>query len=106
MGIVGACLGVGPAVALAAEVKVAGLVLVAPFLSVRKMFQAHLGASIAKIVTEPFPNEELAPHVKPRTLIFHGGQDKMVPIWHSEQLCERLRCENKLVHLADASHHT
>merc|ERR1719386_465487 len=61
--LMGCCLGVGPAMSLAATTEVAGLVLVSSFLSVRTAFATRLGASLCRFVAELFPNDVLAPRV-------------------------------------------
>jgi len=101
----GACIGVGPAVALAGGADIGGLVLIAPFLSIRKMVRNHVGPA-AITVTEQFPNEALAPKIKSPTLIFHGEEDKMFPMKHTEQLYALLGCRKQLVKLDGVSHHT
>jgi len=101
----GVSLGAGPALAVAAEVDVAGLVLVAPFLNLRQMFRDHVGR-FASLVAEQFPNDKLVALIRSPTLIFHGQQDKMVPVSHSETLHSRLKCRSKFVSPLDATHHT
>lgn len=103
--VYGACLGVGPAIAVAAQSQVAGLVLVGAFLSIRKIVGSH-SRLVARCVTEKFPNEERASMIKCPTLIFHGKQDKLVPVAHAEELYQRLECPKKLVSLSDMGHHS
>jgi alpha-beta hydrolase superfamily lysophospholipase len=101
----GVSLGAGPALAVAAEVEVAGLVLVAPFLNLRQMFRDHVGR-LASLVAEQFPNDKLVADIRSPTLIFHGKQDKMVPVVHGETLYKSLKCRSKLVSPPEATHHT
>lgn len=100
----GACIGVAPALVLASQVEVAGLVLVGAFLSVKKMVKCHSKLAAA-FVTECCPNEERAPLVKSPTLIFHGEADKLVPVAHAEQLHKKFTCSTKLVSLGELGHH-
>jgi len=101
----GVCLGAGPAIAVAAEVEIGGVVLIAPFLSVRQMFRDHAGL-LAGLVTEQFPNDKLVTCIKSPTLIFHGQRDEMVPAAHSEQLHRGLNSRSRLVSPPEANHHT
>jgi len=77
--VLGSCVGTGPAIAVAAEVEVGGLVLISPFLSVVRMFKDHIG-SLARCVPEHFPNDVLITRVRSPTLICHGRRDKLVPL--------------------------
>mmetsp|Transcript_113505 Transcript_113505/g.321169 ORF Transcript_113505/g.321169 Transcript_113505/m.321169 type:complete len:308 (-) Transcript_113505:138-1061(-) len=101
--IFGYCVGTGPAVHIAAQSETAGVVLVTPFLSVRKMLKGHVGP-IASLATEAFPIETLAPHIRSPTLIFHGQSDKLVSVSHARKLCERLQCKKELLSPADTGH--
>eukprot|EP00931_Biecheleriopsis_adriatica_P067239 TRINITY_DN41409_c0_g1_i1.p1 TRINITY_DN41409_c0_g1~~TRINITY_DN41409_c0_g1_i1.p1 ORF type:complete len:346 (+),score=36.96 TRINITY_DN41409_c0_g1_i1:49-1086(+) len=101
----GACLGVGPVMAIAAEVVVGGIVLTRPFLSLRKLMSSHTGP-FSKLVAEQFPNESLAPRVKCSTLIVHGKADKVIPVSHAQKLFDGLSCRKKLVSHPDVSHRT
>lgn len=100
----GTCIGVGPAIVVGTQAEVAGLVLVGAFLSLKKMVRCHSRLA-AYFVTESFPNEERAPLIKSPTLIFHGEQDKLVPVAHAEELHKKFQCSTKLVSLGDLGHH-
>lgn len=101
----GACIGVGPAMAVASQVEVAGLVLVGAFLSVKKLVR-HQSKFAAHFIPECFPNEERAPLVRSPTLIFHGAEDKLVPVAHAGALHKKFTCSSKLVSLAGMGHHS
>uniref|UniRef100_A0A7S1QTS8 Serine aminopeptidase S33 domain-containing protein n=1 Tax=Alexandrium catenella TaxID=2925 RepID=A0A7S1QTS8_ALECA len=104
--IFGSCIGTGPAIAVAAEVEVAGLVLISPFLSVVQIFRLHIGSVLSKLISEQFQNDVLIKSVRSPTLICHGKMDKLVPFIHAEQLYKSLPCKAKLVDSEDANHHT
>lgn len=101
----GACIGVGPAMAVASQAEVGGLVLVGSFLSVKKLVRCQSRLA-AHFVTECFPNEDRAPLIQSPTLIFHGEEDKMVPVAHAEELHKKFKCSSKLVSLAGMGHHS
>merc|ERR1719221_1227824 len=92
----GTCIGCGPAMEIAAVMDVAGLALVAPFLSLNTLLRNHARA-LAAITPEQIANVKLAPQIRCPTFIFHGKQDKIVPLAHSEKLCQLLTCRRKLV---------
>jgi len=83
--LLGRSVGTGPAIALAVENRVGGLVLVSPFLSVREACRERLGP-VADLIAERFPNQERMPFIRCQCLIIHGLSDKMVPPRHSEKL--------------------
>lgn len=104
--VFGYCLGAAAAAAVAAEVEgLAGLAMVAPFLSTKDMFRAHVGA-VAGLFSVELPIGNFAASVRCPTLIFHGKRDKMVPLTHSQQILEKLRGEKILVSPDEAGHHT
>uniref|UniRef100_A0A7S2AI52 Dienelactone hydrolase domain-containing protein n=1 Tax=Alexandrium andersonii TaxID=327968 RepID=A0A7S2AI52_9DINO len=104
--VLGSCIGTGPAITVAAELELAGLVLISPFLSVVQIFRDHLGGVLSKLVSEQFRNDVLIKSVRSPTLICHGKLDKLVPFAHAEQLHRSLKCKAKLVDSSAANHHT
>lgn len=83
--IFGRSIGTGPALHLAAKFKVAGLVLVTPFLSVRTLFKDRVGP-LSHFVDEWFQNDEHMRNVQSPTMIIHGRGDRIIPWKHSEEL--------------------
>jgi hypothetical protein len=83
--LLGRSVGTGPAIALALENLVGGLVLVSPFLSVREACRERLGP-VADLIAERFPNKERMPFIRCPCLVIHGLSDKMVPSRHGEEL--------------------
>lgn len=85
--LVGESLGTGVAVALAAEEKVAGLVLEAPFSSA-----SHVAASVywmfpvSALMKDPFHSVNRIPRIRAPVLILHGTADTVVPIRFGERL--------------------
>lgn len=81
----GRSIGCGPALALAAKFRVAGVILVTPFLSVRQIFREKVGP-LGLMIEEWFSNEEAIKEVKSPTMIIHGRKDLLVPCRHGEML--------------------
>mmetsp|Transcript_86761 Transcript_86761/g.269674 ORF Transcript_86761/g.269674 Transcript_86761/m.269674 type:complete len:416 (+) Transcript_86761:47-1294(+) len=94
--VVGRSVGTGPAVALAVEHRVGGLVLVSPFLSVREACRERLGP-VANLIDERFPSRDRMPYVRAPCLIIHGSQDTTIPLRHGEQLYELCQTLKRLV---------
>lgn len=101
--VLGSCIGSGPAVSLAAGSELAGLVLIAPFLSVRSIVRSH-SRLLAYFVAEQYALYDLAPLIRCPTLMFHGRLDKIVPLAHAERLHKMLVCEKQLVSLEGVGH--
>lgn len=83
----GRSLGTGPSCYLAATkaeegVRLAGLILHAPFLSIYRI----VIESGCTLMGDRFPNVDYAPLVRCPVLLIHGKRDKIVPFKHSEQL--------------------
>jgi len=83
----GRSLGTGPSCYLAATkaeegVRLAGLILHAPFLSIYRI----VIESGCTLMGDRFPNIDYAPLVRCPVLLIHGKRDKIVPFNHSEQL--------------------
>lgn len=103
--LLGRSLGTGPAVALAAQYDVAGVILVTPFLSIREIFKAQVG-NLAEFVTDRFPNYKLAGKIESPTLIIHGQQDTLIPISHSKRIYEAVPAKKMMVCPAAMTHNT
>lgn len=97
----GCSVGTGLAMKLAAvHEDLGGLVLVAPFLSVRAVAIDRVGSTLAWALLpkeDAFPNEVLAASVRCPTVIVHGPEDTVIPISHGERLYECLTCRKLLV---------
>merc|ERR1719291_395101 len=103
--VFGRSIGTGPAVGLASALRVAGLVLVTPFMSVRELFRDRVGP-LAGLVEEWFPNCEAASKVASPTLIIHGQRDNLISCRHGEAIYKRLRGRKLLVSPPDMEHNT
>jgi len=103
--LMGRSIGTGPATTLAAMYRFGGLVLVAPFLSVRDLCREYIGAA-AGFIRERFPNSELITQVKCPCLIVHGRKDTMVPVRHGNALHDLCTSRKCFVSPVDMEHNT
>jgi len=103
--VFGCSVGTGVAVALAAQEEVAGVVLAAPFLSIREACKDRIG-TFARFITEQFPNNVSAPHIRSPTLIVHGQKDRVIPYNHGEQLYDLCTCKKALISPFELDHNT
>jgi len=101
--VMGRSVGTGPAIAIAFEYAVFGLVLVSPFLSVREVCRDSFGF-MSQLIAERFPNKERMPFVSSPCLIVHGQQDVMIPVRHGQELHEACRSRKRLVSPSDLDH--
>lgn len=77
--IMGRSLGAAIALDLATRVECHGLILVAPFLSLKDVVGSFVGVLARALVGEMFDNEKHIVDVNVPTLIIHGGTDWLVP---------------------------
>mmetsp|Transcript_31609 Transcript_31609/g.57483 ORF Transcript_31609/g.57483 Transcript_31609/m.57483 type:complete len:435 (+) Transcript_31609:87-1391(+) len=93
----GRSLGSGPAVFLAAQYPVGGLILVSAFSSIKAAVQSIVGRVFAWSFTERFPNSRIIANVSCSTLFIHGESDSLIPPEHSLRLFKRCRARKLLV---------
>mmetsp|Transcript_105852 Transcript_105852/g.298205 ORF Transcript_105852/g.298205 Transcript_105852/m.298205 type:complete len:488 (-) Transcript_105852:23-1486(-) len=103
--LLGRSIGTGPATALAAMHRFGGLVLVAPFLSVKELCREYIGAA-AGLIRERFPNGDLISQVKSPCLFIHGKKDTMVPVRHGIQMHSSCTARKRFVSPVDMEHNT
>jgi len=94
--LLGRSLGTAPCVALAAKQEVAGVILVAPFLSIREIFRSQVGR-MADLVMDRFPNYLLAQHIRSPTLIVHGQLDTLIPCEHGRRIYDSVPAKKMMV---------
>lgn len=103
----GRSLGSGPAVALAAQRPLAGIVLVTPFDSlaaVAKRYYWYL--PVDWMLKHRFESITLAPRLRTPLLCLIAPRDEVIPAEHSERLYAAWGGPKKKVLLEDASHNT
>mmetsp|Transcript_2597 Transcript_2597/g.7762 ORF Transcript_2597/g.7762 Transcript_2597/m.7762 type:complete len:601 (-) Transcript_2597:61-1863(-) len=93
----GRSLGSGPAVYLAAQYPVGGLILVSAFSSIRAAVQSIAGRIFSWTFKERFPNSRIIANVSCSTLFIHGGNDGLIPAEHSLRLFRRCRARKLLI---------
>mmetsp|Transcript_22147 Transcript_22147/g.59118 ORF Transcript_22147/g.59118 Transcript_22147/m.59118 type:complete len:346 (-) Transcript_22147:152-1189(-) len=103
--VFGRSIGTGPAVLLAVQYKIAGLILIAPFLSIKELVRDALGL-LSKLVDERFPSGDRMRLVRSPVLLIHGQQDALIPQRHSVSLYERCRGRKQLVCPEHMQHNT
>mmetsp|Transcript_716 Transcript_716/g.1113 ORF Transcript_716/g.1113 Transcript_716/m.1113 type:complete len:639 (-) Transcript_716:28-1944(-) len=83
----GRSIGTGATLALAAKFKVAGVILVTPFMSMRKLFRDKVGPFGGMLLWEEwFANEDAIKEVRSPVMIIHGRKDVLIPCYHGEAL--------------------
>eukprot|EP00927_Polykrikos_kofoidii_P049285 TRINITY_DN43363_c0_g1_i1.p1 TRINITY_DN43363_c0_g1~~TRINITY_DN43363_c0_g1_i1.p1 ORF type:complete len:394 (-),score=60.99 TRINITY_DN43363_c0_g1_i1:30-1211(-) len=93
----GRSLGSGPAVFLAAQYPVGGLILISAFSSIKAAVHSIVGRLLAWTFNERFPNHKLIANVSCSTLFIHGESDGLIPAEHSLRLFKRCRARKLLV---------
>lgn len=85
--VFGQSLGTGPAVHVAANREVAGVILVSPFRSMLSLAAEKMPwIPMRLLLASPFRSDLDIPRVTAPILIFHGDQDTLVPIVHGRAL--------------------
>lgn len=84
--VMGRSLGAALAVRAAREFRTAGLVLVAPFRSVRTVIAYHIGELAAMVFPDVLQSAEVIREVTARTIVVHGDRDEVVPLSQAEAL--------------------
>src|SRR5204862_439295 len=85
--VFGESLGTGPAVALARDRPVAGVLLNAPYASVRRLFELRgLPIPYRWLMKDPFDSEALVGGVTAPLLILHGTDDPAIPVAEAHRL--------------------
>lgn len=102
----GRSIGSGPAIYLSSRFPVGGLILVAPFASVREVIRHLVGGVIARAFEERFPNISLIGNVSCPTLFIHGEKDNLVPPSQSVALFKQCRARKLLITPPTMEHNT
>ena len=103
--VFGESLGTGPAVALARDRPVAGVLLNAPYASVRRLFELRgLPIPYRWLMKDPFDSEALIGGVTAPLLILHGTDDPAIPVAEAHRLYDAAH-EPKMIFIADGARH-
>jgi abhydrolase domain-containing protein 17 len=98
--LLGRSVGSGPAVELAAEEPVAGLIVESGFTSA---FRVVLPAPLLPF--DRFPNLKRIRRVRAPVLVVHGVEDEVVPVAHGRRLFEAAREPKQALWVEGAGHH-
>ncbi len=103
--VFGESLGTGPAVALARDRPVAGVLLNAPFASVRRLYELR-GPPLPYrwLMLDPFDSEALIGEVAAPVMILHGTRDGAIPVAEARRLFAAAREPKTLIVVEGAGH--
>eukprot|EP00397_Hematodinium_sp_SG-2012_P031878 GEMP01033887.1.p1 GENE.GEMP01033887.1~~GEMP01033887.1.p1 ORF type:complete len:504 (+),score=99.49 GEMP01033887.1:31-1542(+) len=104
--IMGRSIGSAPALRVSSYYKCAGLILVAPFLSMRHVIYDLLGPVSWLVEKDSFSNGKLMARVKSPVLIVHGKMDMLISSRQSEKLYDICRTRKLLVLPREMDHNT
>ena len=94
----GRSIGTGVACHLANIKQPKKLILVSPFLSIVRLFMDTV------ITRDYFENYKIAPSISSKTLIMHGQNDKIIPLYHSTMLSRLFTNLYDLIIIPDTGH--
>lgn len=101
----GESLGSAVAVALAADHKVGGLILDAPFTSAADVgAAAYPFVPVRWLIKDPFRSDLRIARVKAPLLVLHGARDRVVPIRFGERLYALANAPKRMVRFPDGTH--
>lgn len=104
--IFGRSLGSGPAVYLASQYPVGGLVLISAFASIKAAVHSICGRLASWAFTERFNNSKIISNVSCPTLFIHGESDGLIPVEHSVRLFQRCRSRKLLITPPNMEHNS
>jgi fermentation-respiration switch protein FrsA (DUF1100 family) len=101
----GESLGTGVAVALAADHRVARVLLESPFTSAVDVAAATYGfVPVRWLMKDTFRSDQRVGKISVPVLVVHGSQDTVIPIGFGERLYALIRAPKGFVRLAGANH--
>jgi uncharacterized protein len=103
--VFGESLGTGPAVALAHDRPVAGVLLNSPYASVRRLFELRRPFLPYRwLMSDPFDSEALIGGVGVPVMILHGTADPNVPVEEARRLYAAAREPKRIIVVEGAGH--
>jgi fermentation-respiration switch protein FrsA (DUF1100 family) len=103
--VFGESLGTGPAVALAHDRPVAGILLNAPYASVRRLFERRGPVLPYRwLMSDPFDSETLIGGVGVPVMILHGTEDPAIPVGEARRLYAAAREPKSMIVVEGAGH--
>lgn len=85
--LMGESIGSVPTVHMATKMSVQGVILQSSFMSGLRIYLPYDGPTL---LFDPFPNIELVPRIKSKTLVIHGTEDLLVDISHAVSIYRAL----------------
>jgi len=82
----GESLGAAVALELALAHPPAGLILQAPFTSIRDIARVHYAWIPRALVPDAYPSLDRIPRLRAPLLVLHGARDQIVPLMHGEEI--------------------
>lgn len=97
---------IGGAIALevASKFQVCSLVLLSPFLSLKKIAEDLYGKCASSLLKETLDNSSIAPKVECPVLIIHGMKDSLVPFEHSVSILGQCKGYSRLKLVPNMTH--
>jgi fermentation-respiration switch protein FrsA (DUF1100 family) len=103
--VFGESLGTGPAVAVARDRKVAGVLLNAPYASVRRLFELRAPPLPYRwLMRNPFDSEALIGGIEAPVMILHGTADRNIPVAEARRLFAAAREPKTMIEVEGAGH--
>lgn len=103
--LLGRSIGCGPAISLALQYHVAGVILISPMTSLKDLCRDTVGP-LANLVEERFPNKDRMALVRSPVLVVHGQKDSIIPYRHGLELYQACKMRKLLVCPKDMDHNT
>ena len=103
--LLGRSIGGGIAFSIAAKYPAASVVLLSPFLSLKKIASDLYGSCSSAVLKETFDNEHNAKNIASPILLIHGLKDQLVPYEHSVAILGECRSYCRL-HLVENMTHS
>ncbi len=101
----GRSLGSGVAVEMTLRHKVCGLILEAPYSSVKDVAQQQHPYLLPKLLLKyDFNNLKKASAIQSPLLIIHGRLDELIPVKQAEQVFASAKCQKQICMVPDGSH--
>lgn len=100
--VFGRGLGTGPSVYLASKQKVAGLILVSPFLSIYRIILNFRWT----LPGDMFPNIDRIKNVECPVCIIHSIKDEVIPFYHAKELYKNAKQTYAPLYIDGTSHNT
>lgn len=104
--VFGRSLGSGPAIFLASQYPLGGMILVSPFISIRAAARHIGGRLVAFMFSNVFQNHRRIVNVSCPVLFIHGASDSLIPVEHSKTLFGVCRSRKLLVTPAKMDHNS